>query len=113
MHYLIPNAWAASSAGGAAAKGGSDWSFFLIIIIFIGVMYFIMIRPQQKRQKQHRQMIEQISVGDEVVTSGGMLGKVTAVGDQFLTLEVGKDVTVQVQKNSVGAVLPKGTVKLS
>lgn len=109
MQFFIPNAWAAGPA--SATPGGGDWTFFLIIAGFFVLMYFLMIRPQQKRQKQHRQMIEQISVGDEVVTSGGMLGKVRSLGEQFIGLEIGKDVVIQVQKSSIGAVLPKGTVK--
>ncbi len=109
MQFFIPSAWAAGPS--PATPGGGDWTFFLIIVGFFVLMYFLMIRPQQKRQKQHRQMIEQISVGDEVVTSGGMLGKVRSLGDQFIGLEIDKNVVIQVQKNSIGAVLPKGTVK--
>lgn len=109
MQSLMPEAWAAGSA--PAAAPGSQWSF-LIIIAVIGVLfYFMLIRPQQKRQKQHRQMVDQLSAGDEVVTSGGMLGKVTQVSEQFIALEVAKGVEVRIQKNAVGAVLPKGTVK--
>ncbi|MGH8160969.1 MAG: preprotein translocase subunit YajC [Gammaproteobacteria bacterium] len=85
---------------------------FLIIIVVIGVLfYFMLIRPQQKRQKQHKQMVAELSAGDEVVTSGGMLGKVTQVSEQFIEVEVAKDVRIRIQKNAVGTVLPKGTVK--
>lgn len=108
MNFLIPDAWAAPAAGSPA---GGNWSF-LIIIVVIGVLfYFMLIRPQQKRQKQHRQMVEQLGVGDEVVTSGGMLGKVTQVSEQFIGVEIAKGVEIRVQKNAVGTVLPKGTVK--
>ena len=109
MPSLIPEALAAGSAGGQS--GGSSWSF-LIIIVVIGVLfYFMLIRPQQKRQKQHREMVSQLSAGDEVVTSGGVLGRVTRVNEQYIGVEIAKGVEVRVQKSSVGAVLPKGTVK--
>lgn len=108
MQFLIPEAWAAPAQN--AAPGG-QWSF-LIIILVIGVLfYFMLIRPQQKRQKQHRQMVDQLAAGDEIVTNGGMLGKVTQVSEQFIGVEIAKGVEIRVQKNAVGAVLPKGTIK--
>ncbi|MGH8274067.1 MAG: preprotein translocase subunit YajC [Gammaproteobacteria bacterium] len=108
MHFLIPEAWAAAGKG---AEGGNNY-MFLIVIVVIGVLfYFMLIRPQQKRQKQHRQMVQELAAGDEVVTSGGMLGKVTQVSEQFIEVEVAKDVRIRIQKNAVGSVLPKGTVK--
>lgn len=108
MRFLIPDAWAAPATSSPA---GGNWTF-LIIIVVIGVLfYFMLIRPQQKRQKQHRQMVEQLSAGDEVVTTGGVLGRVTQVSEQFIGVEIAKGVEIRVQKNAVGAVLPKGTVK--
>jgi preprotein translocase subunit YajC len=77
----------------------------------IVVFYFLLIRPQQKKQKEHRQMVDTLGVGDEIVTGGGILGKVTEVGDQFLTVEVAERVTVKVQRHTVATVLPKGSVK--
>ena len=112
MHFLISDAWAAGGGQGAgnSAAGGS-WTFLLLMaVLFVG-FYFLLIRPQQKRQKQHRQMIEQIATGDEVVTNGGMLGKVTELGEQFIGIEIAKGVEIRVQKNAIGAVLPKGTIK--
>lgn len=109
MHFLIPEAWAAGS-GGAPAQGGS-WTFILLMVVLFVGFYFLLIRPQQKRQKQHRQMVEQIGTGDEVVTTGGMLGKVTELGEQFIGIEIAKDVEIRVQKNAIGTVLPKGTIK--
>jgi len=110
MQFLIANAWAAAPAQGQGNPGG-QWSF-LILIAVIGVLfYFMLIRPQQKRQKQHRQMVEQLGVGDEIVTSGGMLGKVTQLGEQYIGLEISKGVEIRIQKNAIGAVLPKGTIK--
>ena len=110
MHFLISDAWAAGG-GGTPAAGGSSLTFILLMaVLFVG-FYFLLIRPQQKRQKQHRQMVEQIGAGDEVVTTGGMLGKVTELGEQFIGIEIAKGVEIRVQKNAIGTVLPKGTIK--
>ena len=111
MPSLISDAMAAAPASGGAAGGFGDYSFIIIIVLFLAVMYFLMIRPQQKRQKQHREMVNQLSSGDEVVTSGGMLGRVTQVSEQFIGVEIAKGVEIRVQKHAVTAVLPKGTVK--
>ncbi|MGH8338715.1 MAG: preprotein translocase subunit YajC, partial [Gammaproteobacteria bacterium] len=81
-----------------------------LALIFV-VFYFFLIRPQQKKQKEHQKMLAAINKGDEVVTSGGMLGRVKELSDQFITLEVAKDVEVHVQRQSIGAVMPKGTLK--
>jgi len=75
------------------------------------VLYFVMIRPQMKRQKEHKAMIDAIAKGDEVVTSGGLLGKISKVGESYLTLEVAAGVELQVQRGAVVQVLPKGTIK--
>jgi len=100
----------------AAATSGGDMSAFLtgqapLLILMIGVMYFVMIRPQMKKQKEHRAMIEALAKGDEVVTNGGLLGKVSKIVDLYVWLEVGNGVEVQVQRDAVVQVLPKGTVK--
>jgi len=84
---------------------------FLPMIALFAVMYFIMIRPQMKRQKEAKAMIEALAKGDEIVTTGGMLGTVTKVGESFLTVEVAKGVELQVQRGAVSQVLPKGTIK--
>lgn len=110
MQFLIPQAWAAAPAAGQGAPGG-QWTFLILIGVIFVVFYFLLIRPQQKRQKQHRQMVEQLAAGDEVVTGGGMMGKVTQVSEQYIGLEIAKGVEVRIQKNSIGAVLPKGTIK--
>lgn len=81
-----------------------------LVLMFV-VLYFVMIRPQMKRQKEHKAMIEAIVKGDEVVTSGGLLGKISKVGESFLTLEVSSGVELQVQRSAVVQVLPKGTIK--
>ncbi len=83
----------------------------LPLLAIFAVMYFIMIRPQMKRQKELRTLIEALAKGDEVVTTGGMLGKITAVGESFLSIEVAKGVELQVQRSAVATVLPKGTIK--
>jgi preprotein translocase subunit YajC len=87
---------------------------FSTLLLFGGmfvVMYFLMIRPQMKRQKEHKAMVEALAKGDEVVTSGGMIGKVSKLGETYLHLEVGNGVELQVQRSAVVQVLPKGTVK--
>jgi preprotein translocase subunit YajC len=85
-------------------------SFIPLILMFV-VLYFIMIRPQMKRQKETKAMLEALAAGDEVITAGGILGKVTAVKDQYVTLELVPGTEVQMQKNAVTSVLPKGTIK--
>ena len=84
--------------------------FLPLIVIFV-LFYFLLIRPQQKKQKEHRQMVDALSSGDEIVTGGGMLGKVSDVGEQFVTVEVADGVSIKVQKHTITAVLPKGTMK--
>jgi len=81
-----------------------------LLLMFV-VLYFVMIRPQMKRQKEHRAMIEALAKGDEVATAGGLLGKVTRLGDTHIGLELAEGVEVQLQRNAVVQVLPKGTIK--
>ena len=96
-----------------AASGGTESSLLslLPLVLMFVVLYFIMIRPQMKRQKEHKAMVEALAKGDEVVTSGGVLGKVSKVGDTFVGLEVAQGVEIQIQRNAVVQVMPKGTVK--
>ncbi|MET0519133.1 MAG: preprotein translocase subunit YajC [Burkholderiaceae bacterium] len=105
---FISNAFAQTSA-----LGGSESSLLsmLPLVLMFVVLYFVMIRPQMKRQKEHKAMIEAIAKGDEVVTSGGLLGKISKVSESFLTLEVASGVELQVQRSAVVQVLPKGTIK--
>ncbi|MEO0425261.1 MAG: preprotein translocase subunit YajC [Pseudomonadota bacterium] len=107
MDFLISPAM----AQGAAAPAGGSFLSLLPLVGMLVLFYFLLIRPQQKRAKEHRDMVESIAVGAEVVTSGGVLGKITKVGDQFFTVEVSDGVAIRVQKHAVGAVMPKGTVK--
>ena len=85
-------------------------SMLPLVLMFV-VLYFVMIRPQMKKQKEHKSMIDALAKGDEVVTSGGVLGKVSKLGDTFLGLEVANGVEVQIQRSAVVQVLPKGSVK--
>lgn len=103
-----------SDAMAAAPQGQADplTSFLPLIIIFV-VFYFLLIRPQSKKAKEHKQMVESLAKGDEVVTNGGMLGRITKVGDNFLDLDVGNDVIIKIQRQSVGNLMPKGTIKES
>ena len=102
----------AAAQGAAPAPGlGSGLGGLLLPVMLIVVFYFLLIRPQQKKQKEHRAMVDALAVGTEIVTGGGVLGKVTAVGEQFLTVEVSDGVSVKVQRHSISAVLPKDTIK--
>ncbi len=89
---------------------GSLTGMLPLVLMFV-VLYFIMIRPQMKRQKEHRAMIEAIAKGDEIVTSGGLLGRVSRLSEGYLHLEIASGVEVQIQRSAVAQVLPKGTVK--
>lgn len=94
----------------AASQPSPLVTFGPLVAIFV-IFYFLIIRPQNKKQKEHREMVAAVSVGDEIVTAGGILGKVTAVGEQFLDVEIAGNVTVKLQRHTVSAVLPKGSVK--
>ncbi len=109
MNLFIAEAWA--QAGGAQGAQGGGLSFIVLMVLFFAIMYFMLIRPQQKRAKEHRNMIAALAKGDEVVTNGGCLGRITHVGEQFLTLEVADGVSIKVQKHAIAAVMPKGTIK--
>ena len=103
-----------SSAYAQAAAGGDTQSTIMgllpLVLMFV-VLYFVMIRPQMKRQKEHKAMIEALAKGDEVVIGGGVLGRVSKLGDSILSVEVANGVELQVQRAAVVQVLPKGTFK--
>ena len=103
---FISNAYAQTAGG----MGGNLTSFLPIILMFV-VLYFLMIRPQMKRQKEHRSMMDALAKGDEVVTAGGVLGKVTKVSEGYVNLEIADGTEVVVQKVAVTMLLPKGTIK--
>ena len=112
MDFLISNAYA--QAGGAPAGGGVGLlGSPLVFLAVMVVMMFFMFRSQSKRQKEMRNMISALAKGDEVLTNGGILGRVEDIADQFVTLEIAPNVTVKLQKQAISAVLPKGTLKAS
>lgn len=105
---FISQAWAQSAPAGP--QGGGIESMLLIVVMF-GVLYFLMIRPQMKRAKEHKAMIEALQKGDEVVSAGGILGRITKINESYVSLEVANGVEMQFQRSAVQVVLPKGTIK--
>jgi preprotein translocase subunit YajC len=105
---FISSAYAQSAGGGDMSSLMTQLPFFALMFV---VLYFVMIRPQMKRQKEHRTMIEALAKGDEIATAGGLIGKVTKLGDVYLGVEIAAGVEVQLQRSAVVQVLPKGTVK--
>lgn len=103
MNFLISPAYAQGAAQGDA------FGFFLPMIVIFVAFYFLLIRPQQKRQKAHAALVSALSTGDEVLTAGGILGKVTGVSEHYATLHIADNVEIKVQKSTVSAVVPKGT----
>ena len=99
-----------ASAYAQDAQPGGLMSFLPLIIIFV-IFYFLLIRPQMKRAKEHRKLVAELATGDEVVTNGGLLGRITHVGQSFVTLELNDNVQIKVQRHAVSSVLPKGTIK--
>ena len=105
---LISNAYAQT----AAAAGPMDSVMqFLPIILMFAVLYFLMIRPQMKKAKEHKALLESLAKGDEVVTQGGLAGRIAKVGDDFVTISIADNVDIQMQKAAISLVLPKGTLK--
>lgn len=107
MSFLISDAWA--QAAPATPQQGL-LSFLPLIALFV-VFYFSLIRPQMRRQREHQELVKGVSKGDEVVTNGGLLGRVTEVGDTFLKVEIAKNLEVRVQRHAISAIMPKGTLK--
>jgi len=105
---LISEAFAQTAPAATGGAESSLFSFLPLVLMFV-VLYFIMIRPQMKRQKEHKAMIEALAKGDEVVIGGGVLGRVSKIGDSYIHVEVANGVELQVQRPSVVQVLPKGT----
>jgi len=98
----------AQDAGGAAQQPGL-LGFLPLIIIFV-IFYFLLIRPQSKRAKEHRNMVANLATGDEVVTTGGLLGRITELDENFATVEVADNIRVRIQRNAIASLMPKGTV---
>ncbi len=107
MNFFIEDAWAQAAPGGAESAFASLIPLILIFVIF----YFLLLRPQIKRAKEHKQMVNSLAKGDEVVTNGGLLGRITKVDESFITLEVADGVQVKVQRNAIASLVPKGTFK--
>jgi preprotein translocase subunit YajC len=103
---LISDAWAQAAPGAP-----SQFTPLLMVGVFFVIFYFLLFRPQQKRAKEHQNLVSKLAAGDEVVTTGGLLGRVAEVGDTFVTLEVADGVRVKVQKVQITSLMPKGTLK--
>ena len=106
--FLISNAYAQTAA--PAADGGGYTQIFFIVAMF-AVLYFVMIRPQQKRAKEQKDLLAGLAKGDEVVTVGGVLGRISKLGDSYVHIETGPNVELQVQRSAIVQILPKGTLK--
>ena len=110
LHLLVSPAHA--QAAGAAPQGGG-FGFMLMPLLLIAIMYFLMIRPQMKRAKEHRAMLDKLATGDEVITNGGIAGTVRDIGESFIGVEIADGVRIRVQRAAIANVLPKGTLKAS
>jgi len=107
---MLNNLFISNAHAAPAAPGGDLVSFLPILIIFV-LFYFMLIRQQMKQAKQQKAMIEALKAGDEVATTGGVIGKITKVGDSFLSIEIAANTTINVQKHAVQTLLPPGTIK--
>jgi preprotein translocase subunit YajC len=101
----------ATAQAAPAAQGGNPMQLVVMMVLFFAVFYFMAIRPQMKRAKEHRALLSGLVKGDEVITNGGMAGRVVDLGESFVSLEIADGVSVKVQKNAITAVLPKGSLK--
>ncbi len=108
MSFFINDAWA---EGAAAPAGGSELMGLLPLILIFIIFYFLLLRPQIKRSKEHRTMVAALAKGDEVVTSGGVLGKITSVDESFIGLDIANGLEIKVQRSAVSSLMPKGTIK--
>lgn len=109
MNFFISDAMAEAAPAAQQAGGGASFQMILFVGMII-LLYFLMIRPQVKRQKEHGKLVEALTKGDEVQTEGGMLGKITHLGEDFAKIEIADGVEIKVRRQSVAAVLPKGTL---
>ena len=109
MSFFISDALAENGATAAAPGAGESLLGMLPLIVIFVIFYFLLIRPQVKRAKEHKKLTESVAKGDEIVTGGGLLGKVVDVNENFVTLEIANNVNVKIQRHSVAALVPKGT----
>ncbi len=105
MDFIISTAYAQD-----AAPQGGPFGFLLPMLVIFGAFYFLLIRPQQKKQKAHAELVKALSTGDEVMTIGGILGTVTSVSEHYASVRIAQNVEIKIQKSSVSAVVPKGTI---
>ncbi len=111
LSVFIPTANAADAAAATGAAGESSFAPMFLLFLIIGMMYFLIWRPQNKQKKQHIDLVTNTAVGDEIVTGGGIVGKVIAIDGPFVQLQVANNVEIKVQKASISSALPKGSVK--
>jgi preprotein translocase subunit YajC len=111
MSLLVSDAYAQATGVGGGGFGGGGMGQIIILVVFVGVFYFLLIRPQQKRMKDQQAMLARLASGDEVVTAGGILGRIAEVSDTFVTLEIADGVRIKVQKTQITQLMPKGTLK--
>jgi preprotein translocase subunit YajC len=107
MSFFISDAM----AQGAGGQTGGTLELILPLLLMFGIFYFLLIRPQQKKAKEHKNMVEALGKGDEVITNGGLLAKITDVDENFLTCKISDNVEVKIQRHAIASVLPKGTIK--
>jgi preprotein translocase subunit YajC len=107
---LISNAWAQAAPAAGADPTGGLMGMLPIVLMFV-VLWFLMIRPQMKKAKEHKAMVEAMQKGDEVLTNGGIAGRITKVGENYVSVEIADNVEVTVQKGAIASILPKGTLK--
>ena len=106
MSFFISDALAQGAEGGAGTL-----ELILPLLLMFGIFYFLLIRPQQKKAKEHKNMVTALGKGDEIITNGGLLAKITDVDDNFLTCQIADKVEVKIQRHAIASVLPKGTIK--
>jgi len=106
MSFFISDAMAQSAEG-----SGSTIELILPLLLMFGIFYFLLIRPQQKKAKEHKSLINSLSKGDEIITNGGLLAKIAAIDENFLTCTIAEKVDVKIQRHAIASVLPKGTIK--
>lgn len=111
LDFVISNAHAQSAVPQAAGPQGGGYSFMILIAVSLAFMYFFMLRPQNKRVKEQQNLLASLAKGDEVVTSGGVLGRITKINGQYLTLAIANNVDINIQKSAIVSVMPKGTLK--
>jgi preprotein translocase subunit YajC len=112
LDFFVSNAIAAEEVVAATTDASQPgWEGLIFPVALVAIFYFLLIRPQQKRNKDHKKMVGGAAKGDEIVTNGGILGKITEVGDHFVTLEIANNLSVKLMKTSISSVMPKGTYK--